>query len=132
MTPACTISRSHVFVSRGGVHYRWVTRVCLSWIENFWFEWKLWTFLTEKCSQNCVRCFFLRKIEKSTKLGPKLVPSVLLNIYRCMQINIAKLLYINVLVEVHGIHSPNRNRIAFLILLQIVVKVEKLRSCRIV
>ena len=73
----------------------------------FWFA--LWTFLIEKCSQNCVRWSefaldFLRKIEKSTKLGSKLLPSALLNIYRYMQIDIAKLLYINVLVEDHGIH----------------------------
>ena len=84
----------------------------------FWFA--LWTFLIEKCSQNCVRwsefasdLYFLRKIEKSTKLGPKLIPSALLNIYRYMQIDIDKLLYINVLVEVLGIHWTQQESYSF-------------------
>ena len=70
-----------------------------SW-KIFWFA--LWTFLIEKFASDL---YFLRKIEKSTpKLGPKLIPSALFKIYRYMQINIAKLLYINILVEVHEIH----------------------------
>ena len=46
-----------------------------------------------------------------------MVPLVLINIYRYMQIDIEKLLHINVLVEVHEFIEPNRNRIAFVIML---------------